>query len=397
MIRRTIGNPAALAQGPRPDGGRSEPGDGPGARALGNQSRHGTAITTAAAIPRPGSRHAGLTDARAQTDGNARVPPSTAPAQVLDEFNYVPEAIAAYDAASTSPGKSGHSKAPWTIRQDHPGGKAPATGPTMQASTANTQHDRGSPVPLVPPELLETVARALAAALVPPPRQPVTSRHRAGPGLPDRRAARGAAGRLPRDDPAAGHRRGAAPHGGVPRRPEDDPPVPQAVRRRFRGQRPGHSRPGRLRRPVAGAGHRAPTVTARPPRHRTPVTPAPAPVGWRYRAACRGADLEVFFPGRGQSAEHARQICASCPVRELCLDYALRHGIVHGIWGGLTERDRRALRSRHVSTSRRKRDEAILAAGAAGYSQAAISRAFSLARTSVSRVMSRDVDRQARS
>jgi excisionase family DNA binding protein len=47
----------------------------------------------------------------------------------------------------------------------------------MQASTANTQHDRGSPVPAVPPELLETVARALAAALVPPPRppEPVTS------------------------------------------------------------------------------------------------------------------------------------------------------------------------------------------------------------------------------
>jgi excisionase family DNA binding protein len=43
----------------------------------------------------------------------------------------------------------------------------------MQASTANTGHDRGSPVPAqVPPELLETVARALAAALVPPPRQP---------------------------------------------------------------------------------------------------------------------------------------------------------------------------------------------------------------------------------
>ena len=42
----------------------------------------------------------------------------------------------------------------------------------MQASTANTQHDRGSPVPAIPPELLETVARALAAVLVPPPRQP---------------------------------------------------------------------------------------------------------------------------------------------------------------------------------------------------------------------------------
>jgi WhiB family redox-sensing transcriptional regulator len=138
-------------------------------------------------------------------------------------------------------------------------------------------------------------------------------------------------------------------------------------------------------------------VTASPPRHRTLVTPAPAPVGWRYRAACRGTDLKVFFPGRGQSAEHARQICASCPVRELCLDYALRHGIVHGIWGGLTERDRRALRSRHVSTSRRKRDEAILAADAAGYSQAAIGRAFGLTRTSVSRVLSRDTDGWGRS
>jgi excisionase family DNA binding protein len=43
----------------------------------------------------------------------------------------------------------------------------------MHASTANTEHDRGSPVPAqVPPELLETVARALVAALVPPPRQP---------------------------------------------------------------------------------------------------------------------------------------------------------------------------------------------------------------------------------
>ena len=42
----------------------------------------------------------------------------------------------------------------------------------MQPSTANTQHDRGSPVPQIPPELLETVTRALAAALIPPPRHP---------------------------------------------------------------------------------------------------------------------------------------------------------------------------------------------------------------------------------
>ena len=114
---------------------------------------------------------------------------------------------------------------------------------------------------------------------------------------------------------------------------------------------------------------------------------------WRERAACRGADLEVFFPGRGESAEPARQICALCPVRQPCLDYALSSGIVHGIWGGLSERERRALRSRRVRAARRERDEAIAAAAAAGYTKAAIGRAFGLAPTSVSRVLSRDADR----
>ena len=134
-------------------------------------------------------------------------------------------------------------------------------------------------------------------------------------------------------------------------------------------------------------------MTARPPRHRTLAPPAPAQAEWRYRAACRGADLDLFFPGRGESAEPARRVCASCPVRQPCLDYALSHGIVHGIWGGLTERDRRALRSRHASAARRERDAAIAAAATAGYTIAAIGRAFGLAATSVSRVLSRDADR----
>jgi WhiB family redox-sensing transcriptional regulator len=105
----------------------------------------------------------------------------------------------------------------------------------------------------------------------------------------------------------------------------------------------------------------------------------------------------VFFPGRGEPAEPARRICASCPVRQPCLDYALSHGIVHGIWGGLTERDRRALRTRRAGAARRERDAAIAAAAAAGYTTAAISRAFGLARTSVSRVLSHDTDRRGRS
>jgi WhiB family redox-sensing transcriptional regulator len=131
-------------------------------------------------------------------------------------------------------------------------------------------------------------------------------------------------------------------------------------------------------------------VTARQLWHRASVTAAISSADWRYRAACHGADLEVFFPGRGESAEPARQICAPCPVREACLDYALGHGIAHGIWGGLTERDRRALRTRHLGAARRERDEAIAAAADAGSTKAAMGRAFGLAPTSVSRILSRE-------
>ena len=105
----------------------------------------------------------------------------------------------------------------------------------------------------------------------------------------------------------------------------------------------------------------------------------------------------MFFPGRGEPAEPARQICARCPVRQQCLDYAIGHGIVHGIWGGLVERDRRALLTRHVGAARRERDAAIGAAVAAGYTKAATGRAFGLAATSVSRALARNVDRQGRS
>ena len=100
----------------------------------------------------------------------------------------------------------------------------------------------------------------------------------------------------------------------------------------------------------------------------------------------------TVLPGRGESAEPARRVCARCPVREPCLDYALSHAITHGIWAGLAERERRALRSRRAAAARRERDEAIAAASAAGYTTAAIGRAFGLARTSVSRVLSRDAD-----
>ena len=135
-------------------------------------------------------------------------------------------------------------------------------------------------------------------------------------------------------------------------------------------------------------------MTARPPQHRSLAAPARFAARWRELATCHGADLNLFFPERGESAEPARQVCAACPVRQPCLDYAISNRIAYGIWGGLTERERRALRSRWVRASRQDRDRAIRAAEAAGYTAAAIGRSFGLSRTSVSRVLARDEDRR---
>jgi hypothetical protein len=125
--------------------------------------------------------------------------------------------------------------------------------------------------------------------------------------------------------------------------------------------------------------------------------PVPSSPRWRDRAACRGADPELFFPERGGSADPARRICARCPVRQPCLEYALGHGIRDGVWGGLAERDRRELRASYMDATRRQRDEAIAAAAAAGYTKAAVGRAFGVAATSVSRAVSSQPGRRGRS
>jgi WhiB family redox-sensing transcriptional regulator len=108
---------------------------------------------------------------------------------------------------------------------------------------------------------------------------------------------------------------------------------------------------------------------------------------WRELAACRGADLDLFFPGRGESAEPARRVCAACPVRQPCLDYALGNSITDGIWGGLTERERRPLRTPRLRAARRERDRAMAAADAGGHAKELIGRSFGLSRTSVTRIV----------
>lgn len=65
---------------------------------------------------------------------------------------------------------------------------------------------------------------------------------------------------------------------------------------------------------------------------------------WVEDANCRGADPRVFFPERGADLSRAKAICRACDVQAECLAYALNNGETHGVWGGMSERQRRRLR-----------------------------------------------------
>jgi WhiB family redox-sensing transcriptional regulator len=69
-------------------------------------------------------------------------------------------------------------------------------------------------------------------------------------------------------------------------------------------------------------------------------------LAWQSDALCAQTDPEAFFPEKGGSTRDAKKICASCEVRARCLEYALKNDERFGIWGGLSERERRKLRKR---------------------------------------------------
>jgi WhiB family transcriptional regulator, redox-sensing transcriptional regulator len=68
--------------------------------------------------------------------------------------------------------------------------------------------------------------------------------------------------------------------------------------------------------------------------------------GWQDRALCAETDPEAFFPEKGGSTREAKKICTGCEVRAECLEFALSNDERFGIWGGLSERERRRLRRR---------------------------------------------------
>jgi WhiB family redox-sensing transcriptional regulator len=65
---------------------------------------------------------------------------------------------------------------------------------------------------------------------------------------------------------------------------------------------------------------------------------------WQDFANCLGVDPDLFFPERGASTREAKEVCRGCVVREECLEYALANGEKFGIWGGMSERERRRIR-----------------------------------------------------
>jgi WhiB family redox-sensing transcriptional regulator len=87
-------------------------------------------------------------------------------------------------------------------------------------------------------------------------------------------------------------------------------------------------------------------VTARtariwPPRPRPEEEPEPA---WQDFSLCAETDPEAFFPEKGGSTREAKKVCRACPVKSDCLDYALETDQKFGIWGGMSERERRKVK-----------------------------------------------------
>jgi WhiB family transcriptional regulator, redox-sensing transcriptional regulator len=84
-----------------------------------------------------------------------------------------------------------------------------------------------------------------------------------------------------------------------------------------------------------------------------PVEETPDEYAWMFHARCRGISPAEFFPSDGTGVETAQRVCASCPVRSECLEYALFNRIEHGVWGGASERERRRIlrRRRDVATT----------------------------------------------
>lgn len=68
-----------------------------------------------------------------------------------------------------------------------------------------------------------------------------------------------------------------------------------------------------------------------------------SPLGWQEDAPCSQTDPEAFFPEQGMSTQEAKKVCRACDVAQVCLEYALENNLRFGVWGGMSEGQRRKL------------------------------------------------------
>jgi len=108
---------------------------------------------------------------------------------------------------------------------------------------------------------------------------------------------------------------------------------------------------------------------------------------WHADAACREHPEIDFFPSRGQSTASAKKVCAGCLVREECLGAAMHWREKHGIWGGLSERERRRARRDAGGGTAEFDEQSILEAYADGLSMAVVADRLQLAPGLVARVV----------
>ena len=107
--------------------------------------------------------------------------------------------------------------------------------------------------------------------------------------------------------------------------------------------------------PAATGGTSSTDQRSVPPREDTvqiPITIEPDEQSWQDYANCLGVDPDLFFPERGASTREAKEVCRGCVVREDCLEFALVNGEKFGIWGGMSERERRRLRRQRALARR---------------------------------------------
>jgi len=79
-------------------------------------------------------------------------------------------------------------------------------------------------------------------------------------------------------------------------------------------------------------------------------------MAWQDFANCRGANPDLFFPERGASTRTAKQICRECGVQDACLEFAIVSSEKFGIWGAMSERERRKIRRERQIAARLRQE-----------------------------------------